>query len=282
MPERGSAARRPPHESGAPGSPRWESASIPGPAGSLHLRYREGGRGTPVLLVHGLAGHGRHWLDLMGRLAEAGHPVAAPDLRGHGRSDASGSLHYEVEDYAADLEAFAHALGWRRFVVVGHSLGGAIAVEYSARHPDRVAGLLLVDPNGDMTRAGEDGVAALVAEVRREPHREFEFHFRQFLVDSSPEVTDAILADLVATAPEVLSESFEGSMAHPTADRLRAVECPVAMLVTPLNQGPESLPALAPDVPVVRVGRTGHWVMLDRPEVVHRFVAERLAGWEAA
>lgn len=258
----------------------WESASIPGPDGALHLRRRRAGHRVPILFVHGLAGHGRHWTALAARVSSAGHPVAAPDLRGHGKSDLSGRRHYEVEDYASDLEALVHGLGWRRFVLVGHSLGAAVAIEYSARHGKRVDGLVLVDPNGDMTGADSGEVAALVADVEREPHREFEFHFRQFLVDSSTEVTEAILADLVATAPEVLSGSFAGSMTFPVAERLRAVRCPVALLVTPLNRGPDSLPVQAPEIPRVRIGRTGHWVMLDRPDVVHRFLAERIEEWE--
>lgn len=258
----------------------WRSFAIPGPEGGLHVRRRDGSDRIPVLFVHGLAGHGRQWRAQLIALAAAGHPVAAPDLRGHGRSDPSGTLRYEIEDYARDLAAVVESLGWRRFVLVGHSLGAAICIEYTADHDpgDRVAGLFLVDPNGDMTGTGDGGVEELIDDVRATPHREFELHFRQFLVESGADVSEAVLADLVATAPEVLAESFEASMTYPTAGRLRELERPIELLVSPLNRGERSLWALLPEIPSTGVPRVGHWIMLDRPAAVTRKLREFLAS----
>lgn len=262
--------------------PPWESFSVAGPDGSLHVRRLGSGPRLPILFVHGLAGHGRHWTRQVADLAADGHRVAAPDLRGHGRSDPSGTLDYRVEAYASDLEAVVETLAWRRFVVVGHSLGAAAAIEYAARHAGRVVGLVLVDPSGDSSRADPHQVAALVADVREAPHREFELHFRQFLVDSPPEVAESVLADLVATPPEVLAESFAGSMTYPAARRLRDANVSAAFLVSTLNRGPDSLPALFPEITTARVVPAGHWLMLDRPELVSRFVAEQADAWEGS
>ena len=74
--------------------------------------------------------------------------VVAVDLRGHGRSEAPAAGDYAVESLAADIAAVVDALGLGRFVLVGHSMGGAAALAYADAHPERVAGLVLVGTPG--------------------------------------------------------------------------------------------------------------------------------------
>ncbi|MDD4868899.1 MAG: alpha/beta hydrolase [Mycobacterium sp.] len=106
----------------------------------LHV-HRYGPRGpVRVLAIHGLTGHGQRWQHLAGYLPGVG--VAAPDVLGHGRSSwaAPWTIDTNVSALAALLEAEAPVL------VVGHSFGGALALHLAAVRPDRVAGLLLLDP----------------------------------------------------------------------------------------------------------------------------------------
>jgi pimeloyl-ACP methyl ester carboxylesterase len=71
--------------------------------------------------------------------------VASLDQRGHGQSDWPPAGRYATEDFAADLAAVMDALAWRDMVVVGHSMGGHNAMAFSAWHPERVRGLVIVD-----------------------------------------------------------------------------------------------------------------------------------------
>lgn len=105
----------------------------------LHV-HRYGPPGTPqVLLIHGLTGHGQRWQTLATRfLPEV--PVLAPDLIGHGRS--SWAAPWTIDANVAALAALVD----RPTVVVGHSFGGALALNLSAAHPDLVSGLVLLDP----------------------------------------------------------------------------------------------------------------------------------------
>src|SRR5580765_970969 len=86
----------------------------------------EGGR--PLLLIHGFTGAKEDFTDWLDPLAKRGWHAVAPDLRGHG-----GSAHpeqetdYSFEIFAADMVKLTDALGWDRFVVLGHSMGGMIA-----------------------------------------------------------------------------------------------------------------------------------------------------------
>ena len=72
-----------------------------------------------------------------------------------GESDPSASGDGSVDAMAADIDAVTRALGLRRFVLAGHSDGGAVAASYAAAHPERVAGIALVDSVGGVTMTGE-------------------------------------------------------------------------------------------------------------------------------
>ncbi len=109
----------------------------------LHLRLWSGD-GAPFLLLHGLASNCRMWDRVAGRLARAGHAVAAVDLRGHGRSDKPAGG-YDFATVAGDVAAVLDHLGWDRPVVAGQSWGGNVAVAFGALHPGRSRGLGLVD-----------------------------------------------------------------------------------------------------------------------------------------
>lgn len=104
----------------------------------------------PVLALHG-------WLDnaaTFNRLAPQmpGTCVVAVDLPGHGRSDhRPAGCWYQLVDYVADVLAAADAMGWSRFTLLGHSLGGAVATLLAATHPERIAGLHLVEALGPLT-----------------------------------------------------------------------------------------------------------------------------------
>jgi pimeloyl-ACP methyl ester carboxylesterase len=101
-------------------------------------------RGVPFVLVHGLASNALVWRGVAGRLAAAGHPVAAVDLRGHGRSDKPDGG-YDFETVAEDLRAVVATLGLDRPVLVGQSWGAGVVVETAVRNPEIARGVALVD-----------------------------------------------------------------------------------------------------------------------------------------
>ncbi|HDP88402.1 MAG TPA: alpha/beta fold hydrolase [Thioalkalivibrio sp.] len=110
---------------------------------SLHVRDYDATRdGTPVVLLHGFLGSGVNWHSIARRLNEA-WPVLVPDLRNHGQSPHATAMDYPA--MAADLAALFEARGIERAVLVGHSMGGKLAMEYALRHPDQVARLVAVD-----------------------------------------------------------------------------------------------------------------------------------------
>ena len=109
----------------------------------LHV-HRYGPPTAPqILAIHGLTGHGQRWRTLATRYLSE-FAIAAPDLLGHGRSSwaAPWTLDANVAALAGLLDVEAEA----PVLVVGHSFGGAVALNLAAARPDLVAGLVLLDP----------------------------------------------------------------------------------------------------------------------------------------
>ena len=106
------------------------------------LEAAEYGSGPPVAILHGLFGSGRNWASIAKRLGER-HRVVAFDLRNHGASPWAETMAYG--EMADDIRASLAALGWSRFALLGHSMGGKIAMLAALRDPDSVERLVIAD-----------------------------------------------------------------------------------------------------------------------------------------
>jgi pimeloyl-ACP methyl ester carboxylesterase len=116
---------------------------------TLHGRpmtYAEAGKGPVLLLIHGMGGNFENWQEVIEPLARK-HTVIAPDLPGHGES-APGGGDYSVGALAAGLRDLLLALGHKRATLVGHSLGGGIAMQFAYQFPEMVERLVLVSSGG--------------------------------------------------------------------------------------------------------------------------------------
>ncbi len=110
------------------------------------LNYADVGTGPAVLFIHGLLGSHQHWAHLMQTLA-ADHRLIAPDLFGHGAS-AKPMGDYSLGAHAATLRDLLDQLGIDQVTLVGHSLGGGIAMQFGYLFPQRVNRLVLVSSGG--------------------------------------------------------------------------------------------------------------------------------------
>jgi pimeloyl-ACP methyl ester carboxylesterase len=115
---------------------------LPGTA-PLRLHYLDwGGNGRPLILLHGLASSCRIWDFAAPLLAERFHTFAI-DQRGHGLSDKPGS--YTYAEVTGDLAGFIESLGLERPVIVGHSWGAGVALQFAADYPEGAAAIALID-----------------------------------------------------------------------------------------------------------------------------------------
>jgi pimeloyl-ACP methyl ester carboxylesterase len=257
----GSAA---PGREAAPAEQLW----IAGPAGNLFIRDcgEAAGRHLPVLFVHSLAGNGGQWALQLDHLRRRRHAMAL-DLRGHGDSDPADDGAYDVLSLAGDVGAVANHFALRRFVLAGHSLGAAVAIAYAAQHPERVAGLLLVDPNGDQTRIPRRQLEPFLAALRAEPLGELEAYFRQLAAGGDRDAARWVIEDLRLTCEDAIAPAVEAAVEFAPLPALARYGGPKLSVISDANSLPYSLHNLLPDLPVQLVRGTGHWLMMDRPEV---------------
>lgn len=130
-----------------------------------HVREQGNPDGVPVLLVHGSMGSLHMWEEWARELGKEAH-VFSVDLPGHGLTGAWPRDEYTVEAYSDFIEVLIDTLHLDRIVLVGHSLGGAVAWTFAATRPDRVTQLVLVDAAGYPRQSGE---APLPTRLARTP-----------------------------------------------------------------------------------------------------------------
>jgi pimeloyl-ACP methyl ester carboxylesterase len=121
---------------------RIETATVHGRS----VSYLEAGEGPVLLLIHGIAGTGENWREVVGPLARH-HTVIAPDFPGHGASEA-GSGDYSIGSLASGLRDLLLALGHERATLAGHSLGGGVAMQFAYQYPEMIERLVLVSSGG--------------------------------------------------------------------------------------------------------------------------------------
>jgi pimeloyl-ACP methyl ester carboxylesterase len=115
--------------------------------GDHQIAYSEGGKGEPVVLIHGFGASSDNWNRMAGRLTKK-YRVIAPDMPGWGQSTRIDAASYAYPEQIARLHEFLGALGLRRFHLIGHSMGGFISSAYAARYPEEVTTLTLIAPHG--------------------------------------------------------------------------------------------------------------------------------------
>jgi esterase len=130
----------------------------------LRLHYREWGDTRSrhaLVMLHGYAATGEQWSEVAADLARE-FRVIALDMRGYGQSARADDMDYSRSAQLEDLEAFVDALGLRSITIVGHSMGGALAICYAAEHPEVVTALVVVEAAPEVLRSGIEGLRRLL------------------------------------------------------------------------------------------------------------------------
>lgn len=221
----------------------------------------------PTILIHGAGGHHLFWPPQVRRLPD--ERLFAPDLPGHGKSPGLGR--HSIVEYSSTLLDFLDTLSLRTVVMVGHSMGSAIALDVATRLPERVAGLVLVGGGArlrvapELLRAASDpSTAAEAIHLLSE---------RSFAPQTDTKLKQAASQRLADTRLPVLHGDLMACDAFDVRDRLRAISAPTLIVCGEADKmtPPSYSIYLQQQIPGARlqmVPNAGHMVMLEKPDEV--------------
>ena len=258
----------------------------------------------PLLLLHGLASSSHIWNLVAPLLAARGYAVSALDQRGHGESNKPYSG-YDFDTIVADDAATVEALGIERPVIVGHSWGAWVALQYAVTRPAAVTALVLVDgasnqlslrPGWSREQAQRDLAPPRFAGTPRETFLSF-FKSGPLGEVWSPELEDSALHIVQLREDDTVAPRLDfehhlqiiGAMwDQPTFDLYRRVSCPVKLIVAEQQpsgergeeffarrrEGIARIQEICPSLVVVYMPNTAHDIPFHRPrELAEEIIA---------
>jgi len=248
-------------------------------AGLARIEAGRGGR--PLLLVHGFTGAGIDFADHLDSFAAAGWHAVAPDLPGHGESHPAGFV-FTFDAYADVLLELADELGWDRFAVVGHSMGGVVVQHLAFRTPERLTSMVLMDTSpehfgidmGVMELACDlvttEGMASLLA-VQKALGSPLETPAAARLRTQRPGWVERQDSKLLQAAPDMYVAMARALATSPSrADRLAEVRVPTLVLVGELDslllEPSHRLAEAIPGAELVVIPDAGHSPQVEAPE----------------
>ncbi|GIW42175.1 MAG: 3-oxoadipate enol-lactonase [Candidatus Binatia bacterium] len=239
------------------------------------LFYEDVGSGEPTLLfLHGWCCDHTTFAPQLEHFRER-HRVVAPDLRGHGRSEKPEGP-YTMETLADDVAQLARALGLRQAVVLGHSMGGLVALSLAAREPELVAAVVTLDspilPPPEVRATLEELARRFRGADFPDAQRSL-VSDRLFLPTDEPEIRERVSRIMLSAPQHVAAAAFEGIAAFDHESAVQALRVPWLALFA--SEPPTDIASLRLRVPHVMVGRTvgaGHFHQLVVPDQVHAMV----------
>ncbi|MBD5605454.1 MAG: alpha/beta hydrolase [Candidatus Eremiobacteraeota bacterium] len=245
--------------------------------------FERGPRGAlAILFLHGWQGAGAVWLPIVERLA-ARYRTIALDIRGFGASNAAPGP-FRVETFADDVSALVAALDLDPMVVVGHSMGAAIAQRFAIDRPDAVEGLVLVAPVPASGVPFSPKIDAMFRATAGNPENANAWLSALTYSEPTPEARTIMRAAAAATPGDVALESFDSWTHVDFAYEAATIETPTLVLA-PAADRPmtpeftrERVADVIPESRLVVVEEAGHYLPLERPDRV----AELIDGFVAA
>jgi pimeloyl-ACP methyl ester carboxylesterase len=227
--------------------------------------FKDSLRASPrvILFLHGAGGSHHTFRDQWARLKGTAR-IVIPDLPGHARS--AGKPFETIREAADWVADFVKELGLKKFVLAGHSMGGAIAIQAALNELPGIEALVLIS-SGAKLKVRDDIVAGI-----RDRYRDFAPELVKLMLapETSDELRDDVLQDVLSTRPETYLADFRACTGFDVMSRIGAIRIPTLVVngaddrLTPLKYG-EYLAMNIPGAVLKILHGTGHLPILERP-----------------
>ena len=256
-------------------------------ANGINLHYLDWGtEGKPkVLLLHGLRGHSHSWDDISAEFHLDYH-IFALDQRGRGESDWAPDGDYSSEAFVTDLEAFCLAVGLDKFILVGHSMGGPVAIEAAVKLNNRVKAIIGVDTFHNIARGPASPFLRLVINtmfrIRQDSSTEDAVE-KQFREDANQILKDWVSDKAETTDARASRGSLSSIISMDYPSQLKKIDIPILTLnskfwmETDLDGGKKEYPGYEVDF----VDGVGHYVMMEKPSYFNNWLENVLESFLA-
>lgn len=240
------------------------------------LRYEVHGEGEPtIVFVHGWSCHRLFWAEQIQRF-QLVRRVVALDLMGHGESDKT-RKDWTIEAFGDDVVRVCDALELKRVVLVGHSMGGPVALDAAKKLGSRCVAVVGVDTLHDVdTGIPPEQAAAFLASLRADFAKNVDAFVRErfFTPETDPALVDLVAKSMAARPPEIAIPAMESLLAYDRAAALAAVDVPVHCINTKTPTNVAANQARNPRFTAVQMPGVGHFPMLEDPERFARLLAD--------
>ncbi len=229
----------------------------------------------PVVLIHGAGGNHLHWPIQIRRLPE--YKVYALDLPGHGKSKGHGWQ--QISYYSEQVIAWMDEVGLHKAVLVGHSMGGAIALDMALQYPQRIRGLALVGTGANLP-VNDTFLENTSHETTFQSVVEMLTSWG-FNLGADPQLVQTARKQMLETRPTILHGDFAACADFDVRDRLEEITCPTQVIcgsedkLTPIRHS-QYLADHIVSAELAVIPDAGHMVMLEKPEHVAATLEEFL------
>jgi pimeloyl-ACP methyl ester carboxylesterase len=240
----------------------------------VRLPYMEEGdpAAIPVVFLHGFTGSWREFEPIFGHLPKSVHAVALTQ-RGHGDASHPNSG-YRLDDFSGDLLEFMKAKGIREALIVGHSMGSAVAQRFAVDNPDQSLGLVLAGASiagqGDpkVQEFFDSTISRLVDPIDPNFVRQFSASMR--VKEITEELFEMLVQDALKVPARVWIQAFEGRLSERISEELERIMCPTLLLWgdqdhRSLRSDQNALLGAIPDSRLEVYQGAGHLLHLEEP-----------------
>jgi 3-oxoadipate enol-lactonase len=258
--------------------------------GSVHLYYEEQGQGFPIVFAHGYTGSHADWVSPMGALSRR-FRVVAMDHRGHGRSQApAAASDYSIPIMVEDIRGLLGLLGIGECCLVGHSMGGFMALQFVLDHPEMVRALVLVDTSsGEFERVpGFEELRARLDDLARNEGMDAAFEYNAAhnpmvveRFERHPELRETSRQKMLNTSVDGYVHAWRAiAQWPPVTDRLSEIRVPTLIFLgeedTPFERPSQILKEGIGGSKLVVVPGSGHSPHEEAPETFNQALVEFL------